>query len=49
MCGGGIPSILLLPPVAKHIETIDVCVCSMFVFMSIIVTVWECLLCGGRC
>ena len=45
-------SILLLPFVARCLETIDVCIWSMFVFMSVVVTVWglwECLLCSGRC
>ena len=49
VCGGGVRSILLLPLVARCPETIDVC---MFVFMSVVVTVWglwECLLCSGRC
>ena len=41
MCGGGVRSILLLPLVARCIETIDVCIWSMFVFMSVVVTVWE--------
>ena len=52
MCGGGVRSILLLPLVARCIETIDVCIWSMFVFMSVVVTVWarwECLLCSRRC
>ena len=31
MCGGGVRSILLLPLVARCIETIDVCICRMFV------------------
>ena len=30
MCGGGVRSILLLPLVARCLETIDVCIC-MFV------------------
>ena len=45
-------SILLLPLVARCLETIDVCIWCMFVFMSVVVTVWglwECLLCSGRC
>ena len=42
-------SILLLPLVARCLETIDVCIWRMFVFMSVVVTVWECLLCSGRC
>ena len=33
-------SILLLPLVAKCLETIDVCIWRMFVFMSVVVTVW---------
>ena len=40
MCGGGVLSILLLPNVARCIETIDVCVWCMFAFMSVVVTVW---------
>ena len=31
MCGGGVRSILLLPLVAICLETIDVCICCMFV------------------
>ena len=34
-------SILLLPLVARWLEIIDVCIWCMFVFMSIVVTVWE--------
>ena len=40
LCGGGVRSILLLPPVARCLETIDVCIWRMFVFMSVVVTVW---------
>ena len=40
VCGGGVRSILLLPLVARCIETIDVCIWRMFVFMSVVVTVW---------
>ena len=40
MCGGGVRSILLLPLVARCLETIDVCIWHMFVFMSVVVTVW---------
>ena len=40
MCGGGVRNILLLPLVAICIETIDVCIWRMFVFMSVVVTVW---------
>ena len=44
VCGGGVRSILLLPPVARCLETIDVCIWRMFVFMSVVVTV-----CGNVC
>ena len=37
--GGGVCSILLLPLVARCLETIDVCIWHMFVFMSVVVTV----------
>ena len=40
VCGGGVSSILLLPLVARCLETIDVCIWRMFVFMSVVVTVW---------
>ena len=30
----------LLPLVARCLETIDVCIWCMFVFMSVVVTVW---------
>ena len=40
MCGGGVHSILLLPLVARYLETIDVCIWCMFVFMSVVVIVW---------
>ena len=46
--GGGVCSILLLTLVARCLETIDVCIWHMFVFMSVLVIVWECLLCSGR-
>ena len=36
MCGGGVRSILLLPLVARCLETIDVCIWRMFV----VVIVW---------
>ena len=42
MCGGGVRSILLLPLVARCLETIDVCIGSMFVLMSVVVTVGIC-------
>ena len=38
MCGGGVCSILLLPLVARCLETIDVCIWCMFVIMSVVVT-----------
>ena len=37
---GGVRSILLLPLVARFLETIYVCIWRMFVFMSVVVTVW---------
>ena len=40
VCGGGVCSILLFPPVARCLETIDVCIWRMLVFMSVVVTVW---------
>ena len=40
LCGGGVRSILLLPLVARCIETIDVCICHMFVFICVVITVW---------
>ena len=40
MCGGGVRSILLSPLVSRFLETIDVCIWRMFVFMSVVVTVW---------
>ena len=40
MCGGGVRSILLLPLMARCLETIDVCIWRMFVFMAVVVTVW---------
>ena len=52
MCGGGVRSILLFSLVARYLETIDVCIWRMFVFMSVVVTVWGSvgsLLCSGRC
>ena len=45
-------SILLLPLVARCLETIDVCIWRMFVFISVVVTVCGSvgsLLCSGRC
>ena len=40
MCGGGVRSILLLSLVTRCLKTIDVCTWRMFVFMSVVVTVW---------
>ena len=40
ICGGGVCSILLLPLVARCLETIDVCIWHMFLFMSVVVIVW---------
>ena len=34
VCGGGVRSNLLLPLAARCLETIDVCIWHMFVFMS---------------
>ena len=39
MCGGVVHSILLLPLVARCLETIDD-VYGAFAFMSVVVTVW---------
>ena len=39
MCGGGVRSILLLPLVARCLDTINVCIWRMFVFMSVVETV----------
>ena len=38
MCGGGVRSILLMPHVARCLETINVCIWRMLVFMSVVVT-----------
>ena len=40
MCGEGVRIILLLPFVVSCLETLDVCIWRMFVFMSVVVTVW---------
>ena len=40
MCWEGVRSILSLPLVARCLETIDVCIWCMFVFMSVVVMVW---------
>ena len=39
LCGGGVRSILLLPLVAGYLETIDLSIWCMFVFMSVVVIV----------
>ena len=41
MFAGGVRSILLLRLVARCLETIDVCIWRMLVFMSVVVTMWE--------
>ena len=38
--GGGVRIILLLPLVARCLETIDVCIWRMDVFMSVVENVW---------
>ena len=40
VCGGCVRSILLLPLMARCLVIIDVCIWHMFVFMSVVVTVW---------
>ena len=40
MCGGGVHSILLLFLVARCVETLDVCIYRICVFMFVVVTVW---------
>ena len=40
VCAGGVRSIWLLPLVARCIETIDVCIWRMFVFMSVVMNGW---------
>ena len=49
MCDACVCSILLLPLVARCLETIAVCIWCMFVCMSVVVTVCGCLLCSGCC
>ena len=47
MCGGGVRSILLLPLVARCIETIDVCISRMF-FLNVCCS--DCVgVCGNIC
>ena len=38
-CGGGVRSILLLPLVARCLETIDVCIWRILIFMFVVVAV----------
>ena len=40
MCGGGVCSIVLLSLVARCLDTIDICIWRIFVFMSVVVIVW---------
>ena len=40
MCGEGVRTILLLPLVARCLETIDMCIWRMFNIISIVVHVW---------
>ena len=40
MCVGGMRSIVLLPLVARCLETKVVCIWRMFDFMSVVVAVW---------
>ena len=50
-CGGSVRSNMFLPLVARCLDTIDVCIWRMFVFMSVVVSVGgilEYLLCSGR-
>ena len=52
MCCEVVHSIMLLPLVARYLDTIDVCIWRIFVFISVVVTVWGSvgsLLCSGRC
>ena len=44
-------AVFCLPLVARCLETIDVCIWRMFVFMSVVVTVWGSVgifVCSGR-
>ena len=47
MCGGGARSVLLLPLVARCLETIYVCIWLLFVFIAVVVIVWG--VCGNVC
>ena len=46
MCGGGVRSIVVFPLVARCLETINVCIWPMFVFMSVVGIVWGSV---GKC
>ena len=41
MCGGGVRSILLLRFLDRCLDTIDVCIWHMFIYISGVVTVWR--------
>ena len=45
MFGGGVHIILLLPLLARCLETIDAYIWRMLVFMSVVVTVCVCVCC----
>ena len=52
MYGEDVRSILILPLVARCIETIDVSIWRIFAFMFLVLTVWGMWaysLCSGRC
>ena len=51
MYGGGVRSILLLPLVARCLQTRYVCILTHVCFMSVVVTVWVSvgMFCTGRC
>ena len=51
MYDGGKSSVLLLPLVARCLDTIYVCIWRMFVFMYVVVTggLWQSLLCCEYC
>ena len=42
MCGGGVRSILILPLVARCLETIDVCIWRMCVFIYLLILIIPC-------
>ena len=52
ICGRGVRNIMLLSLVAICLETVDVCMWRMSVFMYVVVIMWGSvgsLLCIGRC